>query len=146
MTVLSWLSLAHLVGLALALGCATTKLVLLLRCRADPGFVPTYLGVARPVTRLLIMGLVLLTLSGIGWLLVGYRFTPLLITKLVLVAAVWVLGPIIDNVAEPTFRKLAPPPGGEPSPAFLAAQRRYLALEIAATGLFYVIVVMWVLG
>jgi len=145
-TALSWLTLAHLIGLALAVGSATAKLVLLLRCRTDPGFVPTYLGIVRPVTRLIIVGLALLTLSGIGWLLAGYRLTPLLVAKLVMVGAVWVLGPIIDNVAEPAFRKLAPSPGVETSPAFLAAQRRYLALEVAATGLFYVIVVMWVLG
>ncbi len=141
----SLLSFAHLIGLALAVGSATAKLTLLLRSKADNAFLPTYIAVSRPVTRLIILGLVLLTMSGIGWLLVGYRFTPRLIVKLALVAAIWVLGPVIDNVVEPKFRELAPGPGESPSPAFMRAQRHYLLLEVTATGLFYVIVVMWVL-
>lgn len=139
------LTLAHLLGLALGVGSATAKLTLLLRCAADHRFVPAYLAVARPLTRLLIAGMVLLTLSGIGWLLAGYPLHPLLIAKLVLVAAIWALGPVIDNVVEPEFRALAPAPGGAASPAFPAALRRYLLLETVATGLFYVIVVVWVL-
>lgn len=142
---MSVLSLAHLIGLALGIGSATAKLTLLLRSRADHAFLPAYIATAKTLTRLIVLGLALLTLSGVGWLLVGYQFTPLLAAKLVLVAAIWVLGPIIDNVAEPPFRKLAPGPGEAASPAFLRIQQRYLLLEGIATGLFYVIVVMWVL-
>ena len=68
----SFLSLAHLIGLALGVGCATAKLTLLVRCKADHAFVPAYVAVARPITRLIILGLALLTLSGVGWLLLGY--------------------------------------------------------------------------
>lgn len=143
----SWslLSLVHLLGLALAVGCATVKVVLLFKCKSDPRFLPVYLGVARPITRLIILGLILLTLSGVGWLLLGYPFTLLLVVKLVLVAAIWVLGPIIDNIVEPEFRKLVPLSGEPASPAFSRIQRRYLVLEISATLLFYVIVIIWVL-
>ena len=141
----SLLSLAHLIGLALAVGGASAKLTLLLRCRTDHSFVPIYVAVAKPVTRLIILGLVLLTLSGVGWLLLGYQLTPLLIVKLALVGVIWVLGPIIDNVVEPKFRELAPAPGEPVSPAFIRIQQRYLLLEVGATGLFYVIVVMWML-
>lgn len=140
------LSLAHLIGLALAVGSATAKLVLLLRCRADRGFLPTYLAVARPITRLIVVGMALLTLSGLGWLLFGRQLTPLLDVKLVLVAAIWVLGPVIDNAIEPKFRELAPGSGAPLSQAFLRIERRYVALESLATGLFYVIIVMWTLG
>jgi len=144
----SWstISLVHLIGLMLAVGAATAKTTLLLRCRADPALLPAYLADSRPITRLIIAGLVLLTLSGVGALFVGYPLTPLLIAKLVLVAIVWTLGPIIDNVAEPKFRKLAPGLGESPSPDFLQAQRRYVLLELSATGLFYVIVLMWKLA
>lgn len=142
----SLLSLAHLVGLALAVGCATAKLTLLLRTRTDPAFVPAYLAIARPITRLIVLGLALLTLSGIAWLLFGYGFTPRLVAKLILVGVIWVLGPVIDNVVEPRFRDLAPGPGGSASAAFVRAQRQYLLIEILATGLFYVIVAMWVLA
>jgi len=142
----SILTLAHLIGLALGIGCATVKLTLLLRCRGDAAQIPAYLAVARPVTRLLISGLALLTLSGIGWLLYGYPFTQILVVKLFLVGAIWVLGPVIDNVAEPKFKELAPGPGEPASPEFIRIRRTYILLEIAATGLFYVIIVMWVLG
>jgi len=145
----SWRSiliLTHLIGLTLAVGSATAKLRLLLRCRTDHAFVPNYVAVARPITRLIILGLALLTLSGLGWLLVGYPVTPLLVVKLLLVAAIWVLGPVIDNVVEPKFRQLAPAPGESASPAFMRITRRYLMLETVATGLFYVIIAMWVLA
>jgi hypothetical protein len=105
-----------------------------------------YLAVMRPITRLIILGMALATLSGIGWLLSGYELAPLLVAKLAMVGALWVLGPVIDNVAEPAFRKLAPAGGAAPSPAFLAAFRRYLLLEALATGLFYLIIVVWMLG
>jgi hypothetical protein len=144
-SVLSLLRLAHLIGLALGVGCATAKLTLLVRCKADHAFVPAYIAVARPITRLIILGLVLLTLSGVGWLLNGYPLTPLLAVKLVLVGAIWVLGPVIDNVVEPTFRQLAPGVGESASPAFIRIEQQYLLLEVIATGLFYVVVVMWVL-
>jgi hypothetical protein len=142
----SLLSLAHLIGLALGVGCATAKLRLLLRCKADHAFVPAYVAATKPVTQLIVLGLALLTLSGVGWLLIGYPFTPLLVAKLALVGAIWVMGPIIDNVVEPKFQKLAPRPGESASPAFVRIQQRYLLLEVIATGLFYVIVVMWVLA
>jgi hypothetical protein len=142
----SLLLVAHLIGLALGVGCATAKLRLLVKCKADFAFVPAYLTAAKPITRLIVLGLGLLTLSGIGWLLLGYPFTPTLVVKLALVAAIWVLGPLIDNVVEPKFRKLAPGPGEPASPAFIIIQKRYLMMEIIATGLFYVIILMWVLA
>lgn len=142
----SLLSLAHLIGLALGIGCATAKLTLLVRCRRDHAFIPAYITATKPLTRLIVLGLGLLTLSGIGWLLLGYPLTPRLLVKLVLVAAIWVLGPIIDNVAEPRFKKLAPQSGEPASSAFLRTQRHYLQLEAVATGLFYVVVAMWVLA
>lgn len=52
------------------------KLVLLFQCRADGAFVPTYLAVVRPITRQIILGLVLLLLSGIGFMAIGHSFTP----------------------------------------------------------------------
>lgn len=144
---LSWklLSLAHLVGLSLALGCATTKVALLLRCRAEPDLVQAYLKVVRPITRLLITGLVLLTLSGIGWLLLSYPFSTPLLAKLVLVVAVWAMGPVIDKVLEPRFAASAPAPGEAPSEAFNDAMRKYFRMELAATGVFYAIVLLWVM-
>lgn len=82
------LSATHLIGLAPGIGSATVKLVLLLQCRADPGLAPTFLRVSRSITRLIILGMILLTLSGIGWLFLGYGFTPRFLAKLVLVAAI----------------------------------------------------------
>jgi hypothetical protein len=146
---MSWmqpfLMLMHLIGLAWAMGAASVKLALLLRCQRDRSFIQVYLKVVRPVTRQLVAGLVLLTLSGIGWLLVGHPLTRILVVKLVLVAAVWVMGPVIDNVAEPRFRRLAPTAGNAISPEFVRAERAYVALEAVATGMFYLIVGVWVL-
>lgn len=141
----SVLLLAHLVGIALAVGAATVKLTLLLKSISDPTLLPAFVKIARPVTRLIIIGMILLALSGIGWLIDGYPFTFLLIVKIVLVAAIFALGPVIDNVIEPRFRELMPAPGEPVTPAFVQVRGRYIAAEVTATLLFYVIILIWVL-
>lgn len=139
------LSMLHLIGLALALGAATVKLVLLLKSSSDPALLAVYSRVARHITPLIVVGMVLLLLSGVGWLLRGYPFSARLVVKLVLVGSVFAMGPVIDNVVEPRFRRLAPSDGGPVSPEFSAVRRQYLSLEIAATLAFYVITVIWVM-
>lgn len=141
----SIITISHLFGLALGAGAATVKLMLLLRCRSNHDLVQVFLKIARPVTHLIILGLILLTLSGIGWILIGVPVTKLLLVKIFLVLVIWILGPVIDNVVEPKFKKLAPEPGGQASPDFIAIQKQYLMLETIATSLFYVITVMGVL-
>lgn len=133
------LSVAHLVGLALGLGAATVKMVLLLKCRTDLTFVPVYLRVTKPITRQIVLGIIILALSGLGWLLIGYEFSTLLIVKIVLVVGMFILGPIIDNAVEPKFRTLAPVPGAAPTPEFHKTYRQLLGLEVIATALFYAI-------
>jgi hypothetical protein len=94
------LTVAHLVGLALGVGAATVKLFLLLKCRKEPTFLRVYLQVARTITRQIIAGMTLLTLSGIGFLMVGFPFTSRLAVKVVVVAALWALGPIVPSPIE----------------------------------------------
>ena len=141
----SLLTFVHLVGLALAVGAATVKLVLLIKCRSNSELIPVFIKTSKPITQLIISGLFLLTFSGIGWLLMGYSFTTLLIIKLIFVAAIWILGPVIDNVIEPRFLKLAPANGQQASVEFAAALNKYLGMEIIATGFFYIIIIIWVL-
>jgi hypothetical protein len=140
----SLLLLSHLVGLSLAVGGSTAKLVMLMRTRKDPSFLPVYARVSKSITRLIVSGIAFLALSGIGWLLIGYPFTEKLIVKLAMVVSILVMGPIIDNVIEPKFKALASEPGGTSSPEFSRIQMRYLVVELAATGMFYAIIVFWV--
>ena len=143
----SLLFLTHLIGIALGVGAATVKLALLLKCKADSGFVPAFVMVSRPITRLVVLGIILMTLSGVVMMFVpGYPVTPRLIVKLVLVAAIWILGPLIDRVVDPRFQKLAPAPGEAAPPAFLRAQKQFLMLEGLATSLFYLIIAIWLIG
>lgn len=138
------LTVSHLVGLAMAMGSATVKLILLIRTTRDPSLVAAFARVSRPITHLLVAGLLILVASGLGWLFLGYPIGGRLVAKLVLVAAVFALGPVIDKFVEPTFFRLAPAPGDTPSGEFLRAQRRFLSVEALATLLFYVITVFWV--
>jgi hypothetical protein len=133
------LSVSHLVGLALGVGAATVKIVLLLICRSDPAFIPVYLRVAKPITRQIVLGIIIMSLSGVGWLLIGYEFSTLLIVKIILVVGMFVLGSTIDNVVEPRLHKLALGPNEVPSPEFQKVQQQHFILEVAATVLFYVI-------
>jgi len=142
----SLLTLAHLIGLGLGLGAATAKLTLLLRARSDHALVQTFLAATRPITRLIITGMILLTLSGVGFLWRGFPVGTVLGVKIVMVVALWAAGPLIDNVFEPRYRELAPAAGQAASPEFARAAGRLLAAETFATGLFYAIVVWWVLA
>ena len=136
------LMVIHLLALAFGVGAATVKIVLLIKCNTHHSFLSTFFKVAKPITQLIIAGLVLLTLSGLGWLFIGYSYTLLFIAKLILVGAVWVIGPIIDNVVEPKFMKLAPLTGETATPEFIRIQRQYFMMEVTATALMYVITIL----
>lgn len=140
----SWsvLLMIHLIGLALGVGCATSKVVLLIKSYRDPAFIQVYTRVVRPLTRLLVLGLVLMTLSGIIWLVLGYGFSTILIIKLCFVGLVWILGIVIDNVTEPKYLKLAPVKDEKPSASFMDIQKKHIALETFAALVFYIIMVL----
>ena len=142
----SLLTLAHLIGVALGMGAATSKLTLLVRARGDRAQIPTFIAASKPLTRLIITGMILLTLSGVGFLWQGFRVGSALAVKIVLVLALWAAGPLIDNVFEPPYRRLSPAKGEAASADFAKAEGRLLAAEVFATGLFYAIVVWWVLA
>jgi len=133
----SLLRLVHLVGVALGVGAATVKLVLGLRARNDPALLPAFLAVRKPVTRILISGLGLAVISGGVWLVRGYPFSPLLVAKLVVVAAIFALGPVIDNVFEPRLETAS-----AGTPQLAAAQRSHLTIETVATLLMYAALVL----
>ena len=144
---LSWwfiLTFLHLLGLALGVGAATVKLMFLIKCNSDYDFVPIFVKVTKSVTRIIVVGLILLTLSGIGWILLGTTFTPLFIIKLSLVLLIWILGPYIDNAIEPKFIKLAPTAGNSPTKEFLSVNKKYLTFESIATTLIYIITIIGV--
>ena len=137
--------LVHLLGLALALGGGTVKVSLLLASRADLQTTSAYVRVAPVLTRLLVTGLVLLTASGIVWVVLGRPMTPSLVAKIALVVILWGLGPVIDKVVEPAFLRLAPSAGPAAPPEFASARRRYLALELFAAGVMSAITILGVL-
>lgn len=137
--------LVHVFALVLAAGAATIKLLLLFKCKTDYKFFPVYFQVSGMLTKLIITGMIFLTLSGITWIIMGYSLEPLLIFKLVLVAGIWILGPIIDNVAEPKVKRYYSLPEQISTPGFKDAQKQHLFLEIAATILMYAAVICGVL-
>ena len=139
----TFLSFVHIIGLAVGVGAATVKLVLLFKCKSSYNYIHVFNQVSKPITRLIILGLILLTLSGTGWLILQFSLTPKLIVKIVFVVIIWILGPIIDNTIEPKLLKLTPTSGQPVTPEFLKILNQYLIMEIFATGLFYVIIVLW---
>lgn len=139
------LSLMHLIGLALGMGAATVKVMILVRCQSDHEMIPVFLKVVRIITRVIITGLILLTVSGIGWVVMGTTFNTVLIVKLVFVLLIWVIGPYIDNSVEPAYIKLAPAAGAQPGPEFLKIQKKYITVDSIAAALFYVITILGVM-
>ncbi|MBW6495563.1 MAG: hypothetical protein K0B16_13590 [Burkholderiaceae bacterium] len=140
------LTLVHLIGFALGVGGATLKLYMLLQSASDLSLISSYFRTARTITRLIVLGIILLTVSGLAMVvLVGARpFTALFIIKLLGVGAILIIWPLIDNVTEPRARILAPQGAEAPNAQFRSALRLYVTLEIVATALFYLITVIWV--
>lgn len=135
----------HLVGISLAVGAATVKNILMLKCYSDHAFIAVYRQVVRTLTKTIITGMVLLTLSGISWFFAGYSLDTYIIVKMALFLAVWILGPLIDNVFEPRFFNAAPAGDEPPSGEFTRARNMYMVIDFLATAIFYGIIVMWVL-
>jgi len=138
------LGVVHVTGLALGMGAATVKFGAVARSR-DPRIARAFLELSPSMTRPIVLGMVLLTLSGIGWMILGYPMSRELGLKFAPVAALWVLGPWIDKQVEPRFAGAVAAAGDSLSPAFTAAHRRFLLIEGVATGLFYLIVLGWML-
>ena len=139
------LYIVHVIALSLAAGTAVVKLLLVVKCKKDYTFYTVYFGLAPLLSKLIISGMVLLTLSGITWIIIGYSMEWLLILKIIIVAGIWIIGPVIDNRAEPRVKKLLPPPGAEPSAEFIHVQQQHLQLEIIATVLMYAALIIGVL-
>jgi len=129
----------------LGLGSATVKIVLLLKCHLNHGYFPVFLKVSKPITKLLVTGIILLILSGAGWLIYGYPISTLMVVKIILVGLVFISGSLIDNFIEPRLAKAVLSAVAEPSSSFAKIQQQHLALEILATLAMYAITVMGVL-
>lgn len=144
-TVSHYLLLVHLVGIALAVGAATVKLNLVMKGSSNPELFSSYFQLVKPITRLLILGMILLTLSGIGFFMIGTSLSTLLIIKMILVLFMWILGPVIDNVFEPRLQKLVVAHDSTMSASFVHARKQYLLIEALATGVMYIITIMGVM-
>lgn len=145
----AWLTLKlfHLLGMALMVGAVAVKVTLLLGTRGEAASSRVYVCVARPLTRLIVLGLALAILSGIGWVALGRAFTPMLLAKLVLVVALGAVGAVIDKVVEPRFARLAGEAGTSEagtaaSPKAVRIRRQYLAVELAAAALTCAVAVL----
>lgn len=141
----TYLWLAHLLGLGLAFGAATVKLTLLVKSGDSAERIGAFIGASKTLTKQIVFGMLILTITGIVWLIRGYPLSLLLYVKIAIVAALWVLGPVIGAVIEPRFERLAPATGQEPTSAFLRTKGQYIGAEVIATGLLALVIVLWVL-
>lgn len=139
------LYVVHVIALSLAAGAAIVKMLLVFRCKKNYRFYNDYFKLAPMLSKLIIAGMVLLTVSGIAWIFTGYSVNSLLIIKIVLVAGIWVLGPLIDGYAEPKIKKFLPFSEQAPAQEFFPAQKLHLRLEVVATILMYAVLIIGVL-
>lgn len=87
----------------------------------------------------------LLSVTHLIGLALGVGAATVKLTLLLRCNADYAFVPVYVDVVEPKFQRLAPA-AGEPAPAeFIRIQAQYLTLEVTATALFYVIILMWVL-
>jgi len=135
----------HIFGLAFGVGGASAKFALFMKSYSDKESAPVFIKFAKPISQLILLGLILLTVSGIGWAALGYPEKQMLVVKHILVAVLWVVGILINNVYEPKLHRLAPTPGQSLTSGFFQVQKQLLALEAVGTICFYTIAVLGVL-
>ena len=134
----------HTVGLAFGLGGVTINVVLMIKARFDKELASTIIKVSKTIGPLIFLGLVLLTISGIGFMRLGYPLTRTLAVKHILVVALWIEGPLIFYLTS-KLAKLSPTPSEPPSLKFLSTRRMMQALAAAGLILWYTITVLGVL-
>ena len=139
------LILLHLLGLGFAVGAATLKLLFIYRCKKNPDFIPVFLKVLKPITGILLSGLILLTVTGIVWVIMSYSFTSLLIVKVVLVTLIWLIGPIIDKVVEPKFVRQGLAYSEESKSEFKKQWTNYFFIELIADLIIAAVIVLGIM-
>ncbi|MFW9965391.1 MAG: hypothetical protein ACFFCX_17595 [Candidatus Sifarchaeia archaeon] len=139
------ITLVHIIGIALGVGGASIKLVLFMKSYYNKNFTPAYTVVAEPISQLIFLGMILLTVSGIGYALVGYPEGSSLLVKHVLVVLLWVVGPLISKVYGPRFITLAPKPSESPTSEFLQVRKQLLVLEVLGTVCFYAVSIIGII-
>ncbi len=136
--------LIHLFGLAFGVGAVTVNLILMMRSRSNKDFAPVFMRASKPIAMLVFLGLILLTLSGIGFAALGYLEKQLLLAKHILVAVLWVNGLFVMFSLSPKLIKLAPKPGQPLKQEFLSIQRQVQVMGTLGIILWYTITVMGV--
>jgi hypothetical protein len=134
----------HIVGLAFGLGGVTVNFALMIKARFDKELASIMSKVSKTIGPLIFLGLVLLTISGIGFVRLGYPLTRTLIVKLHLVAVLWMEGLLISYISLKLGR-LAPKLGEPPSLKFLSTRRKMQALAAVGLVLWYTITALGVL-
>jgi hypothetical protein len=138
----SIIGLIHNLGLAFGVGGATANLALMMKSRSDKEFTPVFMKASEPIAKLTFLGLILLTLSGIGFFVLGYPEKQLLLLKHILVAVLWVSGLLMMFVYQPRLGRLAPKPGQPPTTEFFSVQKIVQALGMILLILWYAITIM----
>lgn len=134
--------LMHLFGLAFGVGAVTVNLILMMKSRSNKEFAPVFMKASKSIATLVFLGLILLTLSGIGFAALGYPEKQLLLVKHVLIAVLWGNGLFVVFSLSPKLTKLAPKPGQPPTQEFLSIQRQVQVMGILGIILWYTITVM----
>lgn len=125
----------HVIGSALGVGGVTANVVLWTKARFDKELAPAILKIVELIGKLIFLGLILLTLSGIGFLYLGFPLARLTV-KLSLVAALWVESPLVHYLTS-RVANLAPKPGQPQSPEFLSIKRKTQVVGTIGVILWY---------
>lgn len=134
----------HIIGLAFGVGGVTVNAVLMMKARSDKELASIMVKVEKAIGPLIFLGLGLLTLSGIGFLGLGYPLTRTLSIKLFLVAALWAEGPLIRYHTS-RLAKLALGPNESSSLEFLSTKKKVQALRAVGVILWYATTILGVL-
>jgi len=148
MTLEIMIRIFHLIGLCWGVGGATLGLLLMVISERNPEMKPHVAKILPTNTRLIMLGIILLGISGVALqLVIGgnyYSAHWILGLKHVVAAVLLTIGILMAAKIGPKMQRLAPK-GGPPSGEFLKTKKLAMILGITNTILWYVIVILSVI-
>ena len=148
MTLELMLRIIHLIGLSWGVGGATLGLLLMVISERNPEMKPHVSKILPTITRLIMVGIILLGISGVVLQLVigGNYYSEhwILGLKHVVAAVLLIIGILMAAKVGPKMQRLAPK-GGPPSKEFLKTKKLAMIGGITNTILWYVLVILSVI-
>ena len=138
----------HLISMAFGVGGSTLAMIISRKIDKNPEIAPIIMELIKPVSKLIRLGLILLILSGLGFMVLGskgYIYQPFFLAKMLTVSIISINAILMKFVLNPKLRKLIKKSGSKSSPELLKVKKYIKLSNIISLVAWYLVVAFAVL-